>query len=463
MLNLIKKDEMKKEVKLLLGEPKKAILRISGPMMMGMMVQSLYNLADGAWVAGLGTGQLSAIGLFFPFFFIIVAVGVGLGAGGGSAISRRIGERNKVAADNTALHTLIGGTAISLVISILLFPLIKPLFLVFSSNERVAQLTTDYSQILVGGSFLLIFNNLANAIMHGEGDSKRPMYVQIFSAILNIILDPIFIYSFDMGIKGAAWATMASILISSLIFCYWLFFKRNTYLCLAIRNYKYNLNIIKEILGVGIPAIFAQISMSISMIFMNIVVIRVAGTDGVAILTSGWRIIMLGSIPLMGLASGVIIVCAAAFGAQKKEKLRTAFFYSIKIGLLLECTVGFFIFLFAEQVAIIFTYSEKSNNIHESLVVFLRYMVFLYPSIPFGMLSSSFFRGVNHGGKSLILTILRTIILQIPCMYIGGVVLDYGLIGIWVGIIIGNFVAVAISFFWALFTLKHIKWQKFID
>jgi hypothetical protein len=86
---------MKKEVKVLLGDPKKAVLKISWPMMLGMLVQSLYNFADGAWVAGLGTDQLSAIGLFFPFFMILVAVGMGLGVGGGSAISRRIGERNK--------------------------------------------------------------------------------------------------------------------------------------------------------------------------------------------------------------------------------------------------------------------------------------------------------------------------------------------------------------------------------
>jgi len=450
---------MKKEVKVLLGDPKKAVLKISWPMMLGMLVQSLYNFADGAWVAGLGTDQLSAIGLFFPFFMILVAVGMGLGVGGGSAISRRIGERNKQEADNTALHTLIFGVGISLILSLLLLPFLKPLFVTFSNSERVGGLAAEYSAILVGGSAFMIFNNLANAILRSEGDSKRAMYVQVLGAVLNIFLDPLFIYGFDLGIKGAAWATLVSIMSSSLIFSYWLFFKKNTYLDLTIRDFRYSNKIIAEILSVGIPSIFAQFSMSISMIFMNKIVIWTAGTDGVAILTSGWRIITMGTIPIMGLASGASTVCAAAYGARNKEKLKITYFYSIKIALLIEFIIGSIVFIFADKVAILFAYSESSANIYKDLITFLRIMVFIYPSIPFGMISSSLFQGMKKGGRSLTVTILRTIILQIPFTWILGIYFQFGLIGVWSGIVAGNFIAVMIAFIWARKSLSNIKWQ----
>jgi len=450
---------MKKEVEVLLGEPKKAVLKISWPMMLGMVVHSLYNLADGAWVAGLGTNELSAIGLFFPFFMVLVAVGMALGTGGGSAISRRIGERKKEDADNTALHTLYGGVGISLLISIAIFPFLDNIFIALSNSEEVGRLTGDYARIIVAGSVFMIFNHLANAILRSEGDSKRAMQVMVFSAVLNIILDPIFIYTFNMGIKGAAWATMASILLSSIIFYFWLFFKKNTYLALTFKDFKFSKKIISEILGVGIPSFFAQISMSISMVVMNQVVIWTAGTDGVAILTSGWRIIMLGSIPLMGLTAGATTVMAAAYGAKNKDKLKTAYMYTIKLGLIMEIGIGILIFFTASKISLIFTYSENSSKIHEDLVVFLRYIVFIYPSIPFGMISASLFRAINQGGKSLMVTVLRTIILQIPLIYIFGIYLNWGLVGIWKGIIIGNIIAVTISFFWAKYSISKMKWQ----
>ena len=450
---------MKKEVAVLLGEPKKAVLKISWPMMLGMVVHSLYNLADGAWVAGLGTNELSAIGLFFPFFMVLVAVGMALGVGGGSAVSRRIGEKKKEDADNTALHTLYGGVGVSLLISILIFPFLDKIFIALSNSQEVGRLTGDYARIIVAGSVFMIFNHLASAILRSEGDSKRAMQVMVFSAILNIILDPIFIYTFNMGIKGAAWATIASILFSSVIFYFWLFFKKNTYLALTFKDFKFSGKIIKEILGVGVPSFFAQISMSISMIVMNKIVIWTAGTDGVAILTSGWRIIMLGSIPLMGLASGATTVMSAAYGAKNKEKLKTAFLYTISLGLIMEIGIGILIFLTAGKISLIFTYSENSMKIHGDLVTFLKYMVFIYPSIPFGMISSSMFRAVNQGGKSLMVTILRTIILQLPIIYYLGIYLGKGLEGIWQGIILGNIIAVTISFIWARYSISKMKWQ----
>jgi len=443
-------------VRNLLGNPKKAILRLSMPMMIGMFFQTIYNIVDGIWVAGLGADQLAAVGLFFPFFMIIMALGAGIGIGGSSAISRKIGERNKEDADNTAVHTILIGISVGIAVSLPLLPFVKSIFVCFSRSGKVGSMAADYAKVLFGGATILVFSNVASAILRGEGDTKRAMYALIAGSGLNIILDPIYIYTFKMGVVGAAWATLTSIVISATLFFYWFFIKKDTYVDISFRDFQPNRKIVKEILKVGIPASAAQLSMSISMIFLNLIVIKAGGTDGIAVFTSGWRIVMLGSIPLLGMAMAVTSVTGAAFGARDKEKLNTAYLYAIKIGILIELGVAIIIALFTSQVAYLFTYSKGAARIVDDLVGFLRWTAFLYPTIPLGMLTSAMFQGVGKGERALMVTLLRTVVLQVPIAYLFGVIIGFGLTGVWLGIITGNAIAVSISFFWGRVTINEM-------
>ncbi len=449
-------ERVTKGVRTLLGNPKKAIIKLSFPMMLGMLFQAVYNIADGFWVAGLGADELAAVGLFFPFFMIIIALGAGLGVGGSSAVSRRIGRKNKRDADNTAIHTILIGVIFSIVMSIPVLPFLEKIFSSFSGSERIGVMAADYARILFAGTLIIVFSSIAGALLRGEGDARRSMYSIIVGSLLNIILDPIFIYLLKMGVVGAAWASMISMLISSLLLCYWMFIKKDTYLKITVRDFKPSRKIIGEIFEVGIPSSLAQLSMSIAMIFLNKVVIEAGGTDGIAVFTSGWRIIMLGTIPLMGMATGVVAVTGAAFGARNREKLKTAYLYAVKLGILIEIVMAVAIAIFARHVSFIFTYSEGSARILEELVIFLRIMSLLYPMVPLGMLTSAMFRGIGEGKKSLMVTILRTFVLQVPAAYIFGIVLDMGLIGVWWGIIAGNFIAVTVTFLWGRHIIENI-------
>ena len=444
-----------KGVEYLLGDPKKAILKISMPMIIGMLAQTFYNIVDGIWVAGLGADALAAIGLFFPVFMIIMALAGGIGVGGSSAISRRIGQRNKRAADNTADHTIMLGVIISLALSLPFLPFLEKIFSSLGAKDNIAQMTADYGRVLFGGAVFLFFTNAANAILRGEGDTKRAMYAMILGAGLNVVLDPIYIYTLKMGIVGAAWATLTSIVVSAILFIYWFLIKRDTYVDVRLTGFHPDKEIIKEIFKVGIPASLAQLSMSISMFVLNIVVIKAGGTDGIAVLTSGWRIVMLGTIPLMGIATGVTAVTGAAYGAKDPEKLETAYMYAIKIGILIELAIASITALLAPQMAFIFTYSKKAARIADDLVSFLRWMALFYPTIPPGMLSSAMFQGVRKGETALLITILRTIILQIPIAYLFAIFLGFGLTGVWLGVIAGNTIAASIAFALGRLFLKN--------
>jgi putative MATE family efflux protein len=448
--------QMTKGVKILLGDPKKAILKLSAPMMLAMLLQALYNIADGIWVAGLGADQLAAVGLFFPFFIIIVALGAGIGVGGSSAISRRIGERNKEVADDTAAHTIVFAIGVALVISIAALPFTGSLFRSLSGNGEVGRMAADYARILFAGAAVLVFSHIANAILRGEGAAKKAMYGMAVGSCLNIVLDPLFIYGFKLGVVGAAWATLFSITISALLFFYWLFFQNKTYLHITFRGFKPKMNILREILSVGFPSSLAQLSMSAAMIVLNVVVIQAGGTDGVAVFTSGWRIVMVGTIPLMGLATGVVAVTGAAFGAKDKEKLKTAFLYAVKIGVFIELSIGILVAVFAGPLSFIFSYSEEASRIQEALVFFLRITALFYPTVPLGMLTSAMFRGIGKGTRSLIVTILRTLILQVPICYLLGITFGFGLNGVWTGIVVANLLAVTVTFSWGKYTVEHV-------
>jgi putative MATE family efflux protein len=446
-----------KGVKDLLGEPKKAILKMSAPMMIAMLVHAFYNIADGFWVAGLGTDALASVGLFFPFFFIIVALGMGIGVGGSSAISRRIGAGEKKEADNTAEHTIILGFILSIILSISAFPFIDEVMTAFSgNNEKVAEMAIDYSRIFFIGTPILIFSNIAGSILRGEGDAKRAMSGILIGSILNIILDPIFIYYFRLGVIGAAIASVFSMAVSSLLYIYWMFNKKDTYLDISIKNFRYNGKILSEILSVGFPSTLAQLSMSLSMIILNKIVVIVGTTDGVAVFTSGWRIVMVATTPIMGLATGVIAVTGAAFGAKNKEKLKTAYLYAIRWGIFVELFTALIVLLFTKEISYIFTYSKEAARISEELMRFLKISTLFYLVVPPGMLTSAMFRGVRKGFNSLIVTIIRTFVFQIPLAYILSVYTSWGITGVWWGIVLGNLIATIFTFTWGYRTVNHI-------
>ncbi|OQY08468.1 MAG: MATE family efflux transporter [Marinitoga sp. 4572_148] len=442
---------------LLKGDPKIAIKKLSIPMILAMLVQTLYNLVDGIWVAGLGSKALAAIGLFFPIFMIIIALSAGLGVGASSEISRKIGEKNKVGADTTAIISIILAIALGLITSIILLISIKPILQSIGAGGETLKLTLDYAYILIIFSPLLMFNNTANGILRGEGDAKKAMYAITAGSLLNIVLDPLFIYGFNLGVKGAAYATVISFSISSFLIIYWMFIKRNTYLNITFKDFNYDSQILKNILKVGIPASLAQVSMSIAIFVLNVFAVKAGGDLGVAVFTSGWRIINFGTVPLIGISTTVTTVTGAAYGQRNGEKLSTAHLYAIKFGLMISFFVMISIFIFAPQIAKIFTYSKDGSVIYDDLVTALRIMSLFLPGVPFGMFTSSMFQGIGHGVKSLIASINRTIIMQILFSWLYVFVFKIGLPGVWWGIVTGNATSSVITFTWGRLTIKKLR------
>ncbi|MQY59456.1 MAG: MATE family efflux transporter [Clostridia bacterium] len=443
-------------VKTLLGEPKRAIIRLALPMITAMLVQTIYNFVDAIWVSGLGADALSAVGFFFPFFFMTMAIATGIGLGGGSAISRRIGARDKRGADNVAVHTVVIMFLAAVFLTVPLFIFAERIFTLLGAGRTLA-MAVSYARIMFAGTLIIFFVNIANAILRSEGSVKRAMFAMSLGAGINIVLDPIFIYTFGLGVAGAAWATILSLFITSLLLFNWLFLKKDSYVSFSFRKFRFNREIVRDILRVGLPASAQQLSMSFTMLMINLILVRIGGTDGVAIYVTGWRVATVAILPLLGIATAVVSVSGAAFGEGAFKKINIAFMHALKIGIIIEVVVGIAVFFLAPQITAVFTRAQGANRIASDLIVFLRIMCFFYPATAFGMFSSSMFQGVGKGINALIATIVRTVLLTLLFTTLFTFILDMGLMGVWFGIVMGNTIGAVVAFLWAKSYIRRLS------
>lgn len=441
-------------VNILLGDPQKAVIKLSIPIIVAMSVQTIYNLTDTFWVAGLGADALAAMGFAFPFFLIQMALTGGLGVGGGSAISRRIGARDKTGVDNVALHTFVIMLTLTAVLTVLGLAFVEDLFVYSGAAGRTTELGISYARVFFGGSFIFFFTNVANSILRSEGDSKRAMQSMILGSVLNVILDPIFIYTLGLGIAGAALATVVAYASSGLLMFYWFFIKKDTYVAFRFSSFKFDRAIVKDIFRVGIPSSVEQLALALTALIMNVIIANVSSTDGVAVYATAWRVTGIAVTPLIGISISIVSIGGAAFGEKDFKKAQNALFYAVKIGFLVEAAIAVFIFIFAPEIAAVFTQTEDAARIAPELTRLLKIMTVFYPAVAFGMLSASFFQGAGKGTNALIATLLRSLIMTPPFALIFAFGLNWGLSGVWWGLVAGTVIGSLITFIWAHTYLK---------
>ena len=440
--------ETNEGIALLMGDPKKAIVKLSGPMIVAMFLMSTYNIVNAIWVAGLGSDALAAVGFITPLFMILIGIGSGLGAGVASVISRRIGAKDKKGADNAAVHALLITLIISVVCTVPLILLIGPIVNLFGAGDT-AGLAIEYGQVVFLGMVLILFTNIGYAILRAEGDAKRAMYVMAVSSVLNMILDPLLIYTAGMGIAGAAWGMIISLIVVSIVLLYWFIVKRDTYVTISFSAFSWDRKTIRDILGVGLPASTEFLLMAILAIFINGLLVATAGTDAVAVYTAGWRVVFFAVIPLIAIGTSVISVAGAAYGARNYARIRTTHTFSITLGIAISLVISALTFIFAKQIAVIFTYSADSAHLAPEIAAFLATMCFIYPFIPPGIMSGSIFQATGKGMTSLAITVLRNLAFIAIFAYLFGIVLGFGEHGVWWGIVAGDIIGGTVAYLWA--------------
>ncbi|KAF1078762.1 MATE family efflux transporter [Methanogenium sp. MK-MG] len=446
-----------KGISILTGDPKRAIIKLSGPMIVAMLLMSVYHIVDAIWVAGLGPDALAAIGFVTPVFMVLIGFSNGIGAGATSAIARRIGAKDREGADNTAMHALYLTVAVSIVLTMCFLIFLKPALLLIGAGGTI-DLALEYANIIFGGTIFILFTNVAYGILRAEGDMKRTMYAMAVSSVINLVLDPILIYGLGMGMAGAALATVISVASVSAVLLYWFLWKRDTYVSVRRASYHYHPAIVSDILKVGLPASGEFLLMAGAGIILNGLFVAVAGTDGVAVYTGGWRVVMFAIVPMIAIGTAVISVTGALYGAKRYGELRTVHFYSVGLGTVIAIAISILTWVFAPQIATLFAYTPESAHLLPELTAFLRTMCFFYPFVPMGIMSSSIFQGTGKGTTSFILSLFRNILFIAFFATLLALTFGLGESGAWWGIVLGDIVSGLLAFGWAaLYVRKLIK------
>ena len=447
-------------VELMRGEPEKAVKKLAIPIMISMILTALYNIVDGIWVAGLGPTAIAGIGFVTPIFMVLNGASVGLGNGATSSISRFIGAKNHEKANESATQSLIIFLVASIILTIIFLIIQEPLLKSYGATGQTLKEAIAYATPLFLGLICFMYSNGCSGILRGEGDMKRAMYVVIVTVILNASLDPIFIYTMGLGSSGASLATIVSSAIAAAVMLYWILIKKDTYVQVTLKNFKFNPQLAKDILKVGIPSSLDMLIMAIAMSIYLIVISQVGGDYGIATFTSGQRLYLFAIMPLTAIGSAVIAVSGSAYGARNGDYLSRTHKYGAKFGLALGTAITLILVIFATPLATIFAYTPETANLVPGIAQYLQIACPTLILTGIGIPSSFFYQGIGKGNYSLMFTILREIIFVVPLIYLLVYVFNMGLVGIWIGLCVGRAVASVINYVFARYEVKRNR-EKF--
>ncbi|MBR9676302.1 MATE family efflux transporter [Candidatus Woesearchaeota archaeon] len=422
--------------------PKKALFTIALPIIIAMMVQTAYNIVDTAFVGRLGAEAIAALTFSFPLFFILIALNSGLGAGMGSLISRFLGAKKKDDAENTAIHGLFISIGLALIIFLVGNLVMEPMFNLFGATKEVLPLSVGYMRIILIGVFFMFPSFMINHFFISQGDTKTPMKIQITSLVINIILDPIFIYYLGFGVRGAAMATVISFFIGLVIYIYTL--RKKSYLKLTTKSFSFSPKIIKEMFTVGAPATVMMLLMSLYIIFLNRYLSHF-GVDYVAAAGMAFRLESVAIMPIVAFSIGTLTLVGMFFGAKRYDLLKSIVWFAISRAVLFTTLIGVVFFLFPKLFLRIFT---PDQNLLSLGAPYLRIDTLTFPLMAVGMIISRAMQGMGYGLPGLIINLVRTVLVAIPLGYIFVFVLGFGYLSVAWSMVIGGATANIVAIIW---------------
>jgi len=447
-------------VDILKGKPEKAIMTLAIPILIYLLISNSYNIIDGMWISGIGKAAITGVGSITPLFNVVNGVAMGIGAGATSAISYFIGLNDKDKADNVGVHTIILSLVIIVILSILIVFSLKYYLGLYHIDADAVNQAMEYGIPLFSNLYSFVFLGVLTGILRGEGETKKPMIASSIGLILNAILDPILIYNLNMGVMGAAVSTILTSILSVLILSYWVFVKKSTYLKFSFKSFKFDLSIIKKILSVGIPASIELFIMNIATTLYLMFISSISGNYGIAVFTAGNWIYYLGIMPITATCFALVPVVGNALGAGDSDKIKKAYKYGCKGAVILGTLIAICIFVFAQPLSLIFANTSQNSDMLGGLVLFIRIVILCLPFLGIGLPSTFLYQGLGKGVHSLMWTLMRELLFSVFFTYLFGIVLSYGLTGIWAGLVVGRTLANILNYIFVNHTLNHLNLCK---
>ncbi len=428
----------------LLGKEKisKLLIRLSIPSTIAMFVNGLYNVVDTIFIGrGVGSDAIAAITIAFPIQMIMLAFSLNIGVGTASAISRNLGAGKPERAVRFASVSMLMSFIIALIMGVFGIVFIDPLLRIFGATDSIIGYARDYISIILFSSLFYVFSVSGNNIVRSIGKAKISMIAMVTGIGLNIILDPIFIFIFKWGIKGAAYATVLSIIISSFIVMRYILFKNNIFV-FKREYFKLDYEYIKEIVSVGLPTLIRNMSGSIVVMFVNNVLVKYGGVTAVTIYGIIHKSSMFSFMPMFGLVQGFQPIVGYNFGAKQYKRVNECVRLSIKTLVIYASVVTVLVLIFASSIFHVFTTNEEviKLGIDAIRVVYLG-----FPLVGIAIITSTLYQSLGYVKESLFLSMLRQVFLLIPLILILPGLFGLGLVGVLIAFPLSDTISVIIS------------------
>lgn len=439
----------KESIGRLLGE-------LSIPSIIGLMIVALYNVVDTIFVGqGVGSLAMGALSVTWPFQLIIMGIGALIGLGSSSLIARCLGSGERDKAYKTAGNAILLSMVLGIAFSVITFIFMDPLLKLFGASEDILPLAKEYFSIVLFGLPLLSFIIAANDIVRSEGKAAIAMLALVVGGGLNMILDPIFIFVFDMGITGAAIATVIGEVVSVVILVGFLMSGKSS---LKLKSSDFQMDdptIMPEVIALGIPAFIGQVGTGIMVIVVNNILISYGGDMYLAAYGAINKLYVFIMMPIFGLTQGFQPLASYNFGAQKIDRVKEALKSATIVASIISI-VNFALFmLLPEQILGLFT---SDPVVLEIGVAALRIIALLFPVIGFQQVGATFFLSIGKILPSFILGISRQFLFLIIFVIVLPIIFKVN--GVWMAYPVSDFLATALT---VVFFVKEIGNLKNMD
>ena len=432
----------------------KALVSLGIPIMIGMLINALYNLVDAYFVGGLGESPMGAISIVFPLGQVVVGLGLMFGNGAASYLSRLLGRDDKDTANKVASTALYSSVIIGALLIIITTIFLKPILTLLGATDTIMPYALTYARIYIISCIFNVFNVTMNNIVASEGAAKTTMCALLLGAIINIGLDPLFIYTFNMGVAGAAIATAISQFISTLVYLSYIFGNKSAF-TFSIKTFDPTKQIFIEILKIGIPTLTFQLLTSLSITLIN----RASsgyGDSVIAGMGAVTRITSMGTLAVFGFLKGFQPIAGFSYGAKNFRRLREAIRTSILWSTIFCIIVGLLMFLFSEQIIAQFANgNEAMISVGKKSLMANGLSFFLFG---FYTVYSSLFLALGKGTAGFVLGACRQGICFAPVIFLLPII--GGMNGILYAQPIADILSVIITVFMALNLHKQLSKEE---
>ena len=445
---------MAKDIHKMLGEERigKLLLSLSLPATIGMLVQAMYNFVDTIYVGrGVGSMGIAGISISFPVQIFVMAFAQLFGIGGASVISRALGEKNHEKARRAAGNVMAFSIAFGLAMTLLGYFFIDQLLILLGASEAIIPYAREYLSIILLGSAFFSFGMAMSHVIRAEGKPKIAMAAMLISAVLNIILDPIFIFTLNMGIRGAALATVLSQAITSIYILFY-FISGKSLLRISLASLLPEWTILKGTVSVGLSAFSRQVAGSLLAVVLNNSLVFYGGDIAVAVYGVINRLLMVFIMPMFGVNQGFLPIVGYNYGAKKMRRARESVKLASAVTTLIALFSAIIMFFFARQLISIFT---DEIELIEPTISALRIVILAIPTIGIQVIASGMFQALGKAIPALFLSLLRQIIILIPLILV--IPRFLGINGIWISFPLADLIAFAISLVFYLRELKMFR------